>query len=54
LKIVLRSVTGIDRKLTAITDKVVAIELDLDRHKEERVFLYISLISYYNMILGML
>ena len=37
----------------AITDKVIVIELDLDRHEEERVFLYIVLISYYNIILGM-
>jgi hypothetical protein len=54
LKIVLHSITGIDRKLTAIIDKVIVIELDLDRYEEERVFLYILPISYYNIILGML
>jgi hypothetical protein len=53
LKIILYSVTGIDKKLTAITDKVVAVELDLDSYREERVFLYILPIRYYNIILGM-
>jgi hypothetical protein len=53
LKIILRQVTGIDGKLTAITDEVIAVNLDLDGHREEKVFLYMSLIGYYNMILGM-
>ena len=53
LKIVPRSVTGVDGKLTAVTDEVVAIELDLDGHEEERVFLYVSPIGHYDMILGM-
>jgi hypothetical protein len=37
----------------AIINKVIAINLDLDGYKEEKVFLYISLIRYYNIILGM-
>jgi hypothetical protein len=53
LKIIPRQVTGIDRKLTAIIDEVIAINLDLDSHREEKVFLYISLIRYYDTILGM-
>ena len=53
LKITPRLVTGIDRKLTAITDEIVAVELDLDSHREERVFLYILLIGHYDIILGM-
>jgi predicted aspartyl protease len=53
LKIAPRSVTGVDGKLTAVTDEVVAIELDLDGHEEERVFLYVSPIGHYDMILGM-
>jgi hypothetical protein len=53
LKITPRSVTGVDGKLTAVTDEVAAIELDLDGHKEERVFLYVSPIGHYDMILGM-
>jgi hypothetical protein len=53
LKIILRQVTGIDRKLTAIINKVIAINLDLDSYREEKVFLYISPIRYYNIILGM-
>jgi hypothetical protein len=53
LKITPRSVTGVDGKLTAVTDEVVAVDLDLDGHKEERVFLYLSPIGHYDMILGM-
>jgi hypothetical protein len=41
LKIAPRSVTGVVGKLTAVTDEVVAIELDLHGHEEERVFLYV-------------
>jgi hypothetical protein len=37
----------------AIIDKVIAINLDLDGYKEEKVFLYVLLIRYYNIILGM-
>jgi hypothetical protein len=44
---------GVDRKLTAVIDEVVAVELDLDSYREERVFLYVLLIGHYNMILGM-
>jgi hypothetical protein len=33
LKIILRQVTGINGKLTDVTDEVVAIELDLDNYK---------------------
>jgi hypothetical protein len=36
----------------AIINKVIAINLDLDDYKEEKVFLYISLIRHYNIILG--
>ena len=54
LKIILRQVISIDRKLTAVTDEVIAVNLDLDSHREEKVFLYMSLIGYYDMILSML
>jgi hypothetical protein len=37
----------------AIIDKVIAINLDLDDYREEKVFLYILLIRHYNIILGM-
>jgi hypothetical protein len=37
----------------AIIDKVIAINLNLNGYKEEKVFLYISLIRHYNIILGM-
>jgi hypothetical protein len=37
----------------AIINKVIAINLNLDSYREEKVFLYISLIRHYNIILGM-
>jgi hypothetical protein len=37
----------------AIINKVIAINLDLDNYREEKVFLYILLIRHYNIILGM-
>jgi hypothetical protein len=37
----------------AIINKVIAINLNLDDYREEKVFLYISSIRYYNIILGM-
>jgi hypothetical protein len=53
LKITLRQVTSVDGKLTAVTDEVIAVNLDLDGYREEKVFLYMSLIGHYDMILGM-
>ena len=53
LKITPRQVTGVDGKLTAVTDEVIAVNLDLDGHREEKVFLYMSLIGHYDMILSM-
>jgi hypothetical protein len=44
---------GVDRKLIAIINKVIAINLNLDGYRKEKVFLYMSLIGYYNIILGM-
>ena len=38
----------------AIIDEVIAINLDLDSYREEKVFLYISPIRHYNIILGIL
>jgi hypothetical protein len=35
------------------TDEVIAVEINLDSYKQEKVFLYITLISDYNIILGM-
>jgi hypothetical protein len=37
----------------AITNEVIAINLDLDGYREEKVFLYMSPIGHYNIILGM-
>ena len=53
LKIILRQVTGINKKLTAITDEVIAVNLDLNSYRKEKVFLYMSLIGHYDMILSM-
>jgi hypothetical protein len=36
----------------AITDEVIAVNLNLDSYREKKVFLYMSLIRYYNIILG--
>jgi hypothetical protein len=53
LKITPRQVTGVNRKLTNETDEVVAIELDLEGHVQEKVFLYVAPIGDYDIILGM-
>ena len=53
LKIILRQVTGIDGKLTAVINEVIAVNLNLDGYREEKVFLYMSLIRHYDIILGM-
>jgi len=37
----------------AITDEFIAINLNLDGYREEKVFLYMSLIGHYDIILGM-
>jgi hypothetical protein len=37
----------------AVINKVIDINLDLDNYREEKVFLYMSLIKYYDIILGM-
>ena len=37
----------------AIINEVIAVNLDLDSYREEKVFLYISLIGHYDIILDM-
>ena len=37
----------------AIINKVIAVNLNLDSYREEKVFLYMLLIRHYNIILGM-
>jgi hypothetical protein len=37
----------------AIIDEVIAVNLNLDGYRKEKVFLYVSLIRYYDIILGM-
>jgi hypothetical protein len=47
-------VFNIDGQVTAEINKVIIVYLDLDSYRKRRVFLYIALISYYNIILKML
>ena len=54
LKIILRQVININKKLIIIINEVIIVNLDLNDYKEEKVFLYISLIKHYNMILNIL
>jgi hypothetical protein len=44
---------GVDKKLMAITNEVIVVNLNLNGYREEKVFLYISPIRHYNIILGM-
>ena len=37
----------------AIINEVIAVNLDLNSYKKEKVFLYISLIGHYDIILSM-
>jgi hypothetical protein len=53
LKITLHQVIDIDKKLIAIIDEVITVNLNLDSYREEKVFLYMSPIRHYNIILGM-
>ena len=52
MKIAPRQVTGVDGKLTDETDEVIAVELNLEGHVQEKVFLYAAPISDYDIILG--
>lgn len=49
-----QTVLGVDSCVIAKINEVIVVYLDLDGYKEERVFLYMAPISYYDMILGML
>jgi hypothetical protein len=46
--------SSVDGQVIAKINKVAIIHLDLNGYKKRRVFLYIALISYYNIILKML
>ena len=54
LQIKLRIVLSINSYIIAEINKVTIVYLNLNSYREERVFLYIVLISYYNMILEIL
>ena len=53
LKIKPCTVTGVDGKVTAVTDEVAVMDIDLDGYSESRVFAYVCPIGQYDMILGM-
>jgi predicted aspartyl protease len=48
-----RDITGFDGKASSTVNEVAVISLDLDGYREEQVFMYVTPISDYNMILGM-
>ncbi|KAI1002680.1 hypothetical protein K3495_g5519 [Podosphaera aphanis] len=49
-----RGVTGFDGKVSSQIKEVVVVDIDLDGHKQSKVFLYVAPIGLYDMILGML
>ena len=53
LRIQPREVTAFDGKVSASVDEVVVVTLDLDGHRESRLFMYVVPIGHYDMILGM-
>jgi hypothetical protein len=48
-----RDITGFDGKASSTVNEVAVVSLDLDGYREERVFMYVTPIGDYNMILGM-
>lgn len=53
IRITPREVSGFDGKVSSSVDEVAVISLDLDGHRESRVFCYVLPIGHYDMILGM-
>ncbi|KAI0991256.1 hypothetical protein K3495_g16931, partial [Podosphaera aphanis] len=53
LQIKPREVMGFDGKIASCVDKVAVVDIDLDGHRQSKVFLYIAPIGHYDMILGM-
>ena len=53
LRIQPREVLAFDGKVSASVDELAVVELDLEGHRESRVFMYITPIGHYDMILGM-
>ena len=53
LRITLREVTTFNGKVSTSIREVVVVTLDLDRHREARVFMYVLPIGHYDIILGM-
>ena len=54
LRITLREVTTFNGKVSTSIREVVVVTLDLDRHREARVFMYVLPIGHYDIILGIL
>jgi len=48
-----RDITGFDGRVSSTVNEVAVVLLDLDGYREERVFMYVTPIGDYNIILGM-
>ena len=44
---------GFDRKVSSSVNEVTVVTLDLDGYREEKVFMYVTPIGHYDMILSM-
>ena len=53
LRIEPRDVEAFDGKISASVDELAMVTLDLDGHRETRIFMYVLPIGHYDMILGM-
>lgn len=53
LKINPREVVGFDGKVASSVNEVAIVDIDLDGHRQSKVFLYIAPLGQYDMILGM-
>ncbi|TQS35488.1 hypothetical protein Golomagni_04091 [Golovinomyces magnicellulatus] len=53
LKINPREVVGFDGKIASSVNEVAVVNIDLDGHRQSKVFLYIAPLGPYDMILGM-
>ena len=53
VKIKPREVVRFEGGKPSVIDEVAVVTLDLDGHRQERVFLYIAKVAYYDIILGL-
>ncbi|RKF84269.1 hypothetical protein GcM1_127001, partial [Golovinomyces cichoracearum] len=52
LKVNPREVVGFDGKIASSVNEVAVVDIDLDGHRQSKVFLYISQLGQYDIILG--